>query len=425
MKKKMPLIMLIMIFSLILSFIPTVSAKAADASWNPVWSEEFNETSINTSNWKFETGGGGWGNNELQYYTNRSENARIENGNLVIEGRKESYNGMNYTSARLKSQGLKNWTYGKIEARIKLPVGQGIWPAFWMLGESIPQVNWPACGEIDIMEHINNESAIHGTIHWDSNGHASYGIASPNIDVTQYHVYSVEWDSSSIKWFVDGAQYLEANIANNVNSTEEFHKPFFILLNLAVGGDWPGNPDGSTAFPAKMYVDYVHVYQKGESTTPPTQNLPSTEWYLFNQPTSGVSNAGDNLIVTKTATTGWQPLKTITSTPGYWYSSLINGTYSAGTWEFKLFTNSPSSNSNVKVEAYRVNQDGTGATLIGSQTKDVFTSGSGNHTTTYSFNSNAITFNNQRLLIKISKESGADAVMCYNTNDFATSIKTP
>lgn len=289
MKRKKQLIMSLVISSLMVSsFIPTVTAKA-DTGWNLAWSDEFNGTNINTSNWKYETGGDGWGNNELEYYTNRSENARIENGNLVIEARKENYNGMNYTSARLKSQGLKNWTYGKVEARMKLPAGQGVWPAFWMLGENISQVSWPKCGEIDIMEHINNESAIHGTIHWDSTGnntHAQYGAASPNIDVTQYHVYSIEWDASSIKWFVDGTQYLEANIANNINGTEEFHKPFFILFNLAVGGNWPGNPDGSTPFPAKMYVDYVRVYQHGDNNPTPAPTAPAVP--------SGLSAAASN-----------------------------------------------------------------------------------------------------------------------------------
>ncbi|GEA31277.1 family 16 glycosylhydrolase [Clostridium diolis] len=289
MKRKKQLIMSLVISSLMVSsFIPTVTAKA-DTGWNLAWSDEFNGTSINTSNWKYESGGDGWGNNELEYYTNRSENARIENGNLVIEARKENYSGMNYTSARLKSQGLKNWTYGKVEARMKLPAGQGVWPAFWMLGENISQVSWPKCGEIDIMEHINNESAIHGTIHWDSTGnntHAQYGAASPNIDVTQYHVYSIEWDASSIKWFVDGTQYLEANIANNINGTEEFHKPFFILFNLAIGGNWPGNPDGSTPFPAKMYVDYVRVYQHGDNNPTPAPTAPAVP--------SGLSAAASN-----------------------------------------------------------------------------------------------------------------------------------
>ncbi|MFC4305060.1 RICIN domain-containing protein [Cohnella boryungensis] len=241
-------------------------APKANAAYSLVWSDEFGGSSINSNNWVFDigTGSGGWGNNELQYYTSRSENARIENGNLVIEAKREAYGGMNYTSARLKTQGKKSFKYGKIEARIKLPKGQGIWPAFWMLGADIGTVGWPKSGEIDIMEHINNENNTYGYIHWDVNGgHASYGGPSHTFDVTQYHVYSIEWTASAIKWLVDGVQFWEANIANNVNSTEEFHKEHFLLLNMAVGGNWPGSPNSSTEFPAKMYVDYVRVYQDG------------------------------------------------------------------------------------------------------------------------------------------------------------------
>jgi beta-glucanase (GH16 family) len=232
-------------------------------TWQLIWSDEFNGTSLNTANWTYDTGtgSGGWGNNELEYYTNRPQNVQVVNGNLVITALKESYGGVNYTSARIKTKGLQTWTYGKIEARMKIPVGQGIWPAFWMLGSNIDGVGWPACGEIDIMEHVNNTPTVQGTMHWDNNGHASYGTASPALDFSQYHVYSVEWDTSSIKWFVDGTQYLEGNILNNINGTNEFHNPFFILFNLAVGGNWPGNPDGSTVFPAQMYVDYVRVYR--------------------------------------------------------------------------------------------------------------------------------------------------------------------
>jgi hypothetical protein len=223
-----------------------------------VWSDEF--TNGISSDWIFETGNGsgGWGNNELEYY--RQENASVTNGELVITAKKESYGGFSYTSARMKTEGRKYWTYGKIEARLKVSVGQGLWPAFWMLGENITSVSWPACGEIDIFEHINREAAMNGTIHWDNSGHASYGTTY-TVNVTEYHVYSIEWDSSSIKWFVDGTQYLEANIQNNVNNTEEFHRNFFILFNFAVGGNWPGSPDSSTQFPAHMYVDYVRVYQ--------------------------------------------------------------------------------------------------------------------------------------------------------------------
>lgn len=238
----------------------------AAPSWKLIWSDEFDASSINKSNWTYDIGGSGWGNNELEYYTNRSENSRIEGGNLVIEARKEAYGGMNYTSARMKTQALQTFTYGKVEARMKLPAGQGIWPAFWMLGSNIVDVSWPKCGEIDIMEHINNEAVSHGTIHWDLDGHQYYGGPTPNIDVTQYHTYGIEWDDKAIKWFIDGTKYWEANIENNINGTDEFHKPFFVILNLAVGGQWPGNPDGSTIFPAKMYVDYVRVYQQDAGT---------------------------------------------------------------------------------------------------------------------------------------------------------------
>ncbi|MEW6006027.1 MAG: family 16 glycosylhydrolase [Stygiobacter sp.] len=239
-----------------------ISYNLLAQNWKLVWSDEFDGTSINPSYWTFETGTGtnGWGNNELQYYTNRTENAKIENGMLVITARQESYAGRNYTSARMKTQGKKSFKYGKIEARMKLPVGKGSWPAFWMLGDNITFVGWPKCGEIDIMEHINSDPSVYGTIHYDDNGHVSKG-GNTSTDVTQFHVYSIEWDSNTIKWFVDGRQYYFVYIVNGVNSTEEFHNPFFIILNLAIGGNWPGNPDGSMQFPISMYVDYVRVYE--------------------------------------------------------------------------------------------------------------------------------------------------------------------
>ncbi|MGG1314598.1 MULTISPECIES: RICIN domain-containing protein [Cohnella] len=286
------------VFLTVLALVATLfPISTANAAYNLVWSDEFNGSSIDTNNWTFEigTGSGGWGNNELEYYTNRPENARIENGNLVIEARKESYGGMNYTSARLKTQGKKSFKYGRIEARIKLPKGQGLWPAFWTLGADIGTVGWPKSGEIDIMEHVNNENNTHGYIHWDANGHASYGGPSHTIDVTQYHVYSIEWTPSAIKWFIDGVQFKEANIENNINSTEEFHKEHFILLNMAVGGNWPGSPDASTVFPAKMFVDYVRVYQDG-GTPPPSGDIVSGGTYKLINVNSGkaldVASAG-------------------------------------------------------------------------------------------------------------------------------------
>jgi beta-glucanase (GH16 family) len=232
-----------------------------ESGWKLVWYDEFNYKGLpDTAKWGNDVGY--IANNELQYYTKLSlENANVENGNLMIIGRKESYDTFDFTSARLVTDGRFSWTYGKIDARIKLPEGQGIWPAFWMLGQNIKQVDWPACGEIDIMEHINNEDILYGTLHWDNGGHVSSGGKTP-CEVTQYHNYSVEWDKNIIKWFLDGNQYWEVDIKNGINSTEEFHKPHYIILNLAIGGDWPKSPDATTSFPDTMYVDYVRVYQQ-------------------------------------------------------------------------------------------------------------------------------------------------------------------
>ncbi|NJD21074.1 MAG: glycosyl hydrolase family protein [Melioribacter sp.] len=238
-----------------------------------IWSDEFNSTNINTSNWTYDIGGHGWGNNELEYYTNRTENAKVVNGNLLIIARKESYGSNNYTSARLKTQGLKSFTYGKIEANIKLPSGKGLWPAFWMLGNNITQVSWPKCGEIDIMEHINTSSIIYGTMHWDNNGHVSSGGNYWGVGVQNFHVYSIEWNPQSINWFVDGSKYWSVNITNGVSNTGAFHQPFFIILNLAVGGNWPGNPDSTTPMPDSMFVDYVRVYQTTPTNVEKTQQI--------------------------------------------------------------------------------------------------------------------------------------------------------
>ena len=252
----------------------TISSKAQ--FWNIVWADEFNMATIDTNNWTMETGAGGWGNNELQYYTNRAANATIINGQLVIIGKKENYLGSNYTSARMITKGKQRWKYGKIEARIRVPKGQGIWPAFWMLGDNFSSVGWPKCGEIDIMEHINSNDEIHGTMHWDINGHNYYGGSTTLNDVTQYHVYSVEWNAAGIKWFVDGTQYWSGNTLNNINNTEEFHAPFFIILNMAIGGNWPGYPNPNTLINDTLWVDYVRVYENGLAPTSQTEHSPNT-----------------------------------------------------------------------------------------------------------------------------------------------------
>ena len=242
------------------------SAGAPPGFSRLVWSDEFNGSAISTANWGFDLGGGGWGNNELQNYTSRPENARISNGMLVIETRRENFGGNAFTSARLKTQGKQSFGINTwVEARINAPETQGIWPAFWMLGNSISTVGWPSCGEIDIMEiQGQNPFRNFGTIHWaDQNGqHVSFGgIFNSSTSLTSgFHTFAISRTGTSIKWYVDRVQYAEANISGGINSTSEFQGPFFIILNVAVGGNFVGSPDGSTVFPQQMQVDWVRVW---------------------------------------------------------------------------------------------------------------------------------------------------------------------
>jgi beta-glucanase (GH16 family) len=249
----------------------TVTNPPTIPGWQLVWADEFtqaNGTSPSSVNWNYDigTGSGGWGNNELQYYTSRTNNVRIENDQLVIEAKAESYMGSSYTSARLKTQGKWSWTYGRMEARIKVPRTQGIWPAFWMLGTNIPSVGWPQCGEIDIMEHIGAEpKKVYGTIHGPgySGGGGVGGSYTFVPDVADdFRVFAVEWETNVIRWYVDGINYFTATPANIGGNTWVFNQPQFFLLNVAVGGNWPGNPDGTTILPQKMLVDYVRVYSR-------------------------------------------------------------------------------------------------------------------------------------------------------------------
>ncbi|NIG54969.1 family 16 glycosylhydrolase [Chitinophaga sp. Cy-1792] len=249
----------------------TGNAKAQVAlatSYNLIWSDEFDGSSVNTNNWSFETGPGV--NNEKEYY--QASNATVSGGNLVITAKKQTVNGWPYTSARMNTAGHFTTKYGRIEARIKLPSGQGLWPAFWMLGNNIGSVGWPACGEIDIMERVNTSNTIYGTIHWNNNGHVSYG-GTTTTDPENYHVYAVEWDANGIRWFVDGTQYVAANTQNNINNTGAFQNPFFIILNLAVAGDFPGQTVDESKLPASMYVDYVRVYSITQSSVPVGQTI--------------------------------------------------------------------------------------------------------------------------------------------------------
>ena len=249
---------------------------AAPAGWTLTWSDEFDGpdgSAPDSNKWVLETGGRGWGNNELEYYTTRRENSRIENGNLAIEARKEKYTGpdgitRDFTSARLKTEGLFTQKYGRFEARIKIPRGRGMWPAFWMLGDDITKVGWPGSGEIDIMENIGREPwTVVGSLHGPgySGGyplHNSYIMSNTNVG-DDFHIFAVEWEPAEIRFYVDDHLYQTQTPDNRPSGTKwVFDHPFFLILNLAIGGDWPGNPDDTTHFPAKMLVDYVRVYSR-------------------------------------------------------------------------------------------------------------------------------------------------------------------
>lgn len=247
----------------------TTSSSSAGPSAQYLWNDEFEGDAIDTSKWTYDigTGASGWGNNEWEYYTSRKENAYVKDGVLHIRAQKEDYEGSKYTSARMLTKGKFAFKYGTVEARIALPTGKGIWPAFWMLGENFDTVGWPACGEIDIIEAVNSENKIYGTNHW-ANGseYATYGNNTGNyrnqkyeLDITQFNTYKFTWDEKYIRMFVDDFMYHEILIENNEGDTEEFHKPFFFLLNVAVAGNWPGFEVDDTQFPNEMLVDYIRV----------------------------------------------------------------------------------------------------------------------------------------------------------------------
>jgi beta-glucanase (GH16 family) len=242
------------------------TTEARAVTWQLLWSDEFNGTSVDGTKWNLDNGNPNV-NNEKEYY--QSANATVTGGNLVITAKNENVGGQPYTSAKLNSSGKFSVTYGRIEARIKLPAFQGSWPAFWMLGNNIGTVGWPSCGEIDIMEQVNTNNTILGTMHWNGgSGHVQYG-SSTTATATDYHVYAVEWDSSSIRWYVDNTLYVTGNIQNNINNTGAFQLPFYIILNMAVGGDLPGQTVNTGAMPASMLVDYVRVYKASTTSGPP------------------------------------------------------------------------------------------------------------------------------------------------------------
>ena len=233
-----------------------------------VWSDEFNYSGLpDATKWGYDTGGRGWGNHELQYYTyQEAGNARVENGNLVIEAKKEQHGNNAYTSARLITKGKGDWTYGRIDVRAKLPKGVGTWPAIWMLGSQTP-LRWPDDGEIDIMEHVGyDQGVVHATIHCKKYNHRLNTQKSATLQVPDcsetFHVYSLEWDAEKITMLMDNKPYYHFTNDHTDRTAWPFDTPAHLLLNVAVGGDWGGQKGvDEKIFPQKMEIDYVRVYQ--------------------------------------------------------------------------------------------------------------------------------------------------------------------
>jgi beta-glucanase (GH16 family) len=275
--------------SICLAFLPALALLwggaqvAGQASSTPgraskarlVWSDEFNGpngSQLDSSKWTAVEDGSGFGNNELEYYTARPTNVRVQDGNLILTALKESYSGKQgehaYTSGRIESRGKFSFKYGRIEARAKLPHGQGIWPAFWMLGSDFATAGWPNCGEVDIMENVGQEpDKIHGSLHGPGYSGATplsgiYSLPNNARFSDDYHVFGIEWQPKEIRFYVDGRLF-ETQKASDLPAGKRwvFDHPFYVVLNVAVGGYWPGAPDATTRFPQSMLVDYVRVYK--------------------------------------------------------------------------------------------------------------------------------------------------------------------
>ncbi len=256
------------------TYLPTdnsgYSTPESYPGYHLVWDDEFNGKTLNETDWNYETGTGdnGWGNNELEYYTSRPQNIFLSEGNLVIEAREEDYNGSKYTSARITTQRKKEFTYGRMDIRAKLPVDHGLWPALWMLGSNISSVGWPQCGEIDIMEVIGkNPKTVVGSFHWQKKDGTEGTFNNTHNSSTgdfskEFHVFSLVWTPDSLQILMDDFPYVKAARQDISDGIYPFDKPSFFIFNVAVGGDWPGPPDNTTQFPQRMFVDYVRVFQK-------------------------------------------------------------------------------------------------------------------------------------------------------------------
>jgi beta-glucanase (GH16 family) len=275
---RLPLLLLLIITILVGSYsLPANDSDRRANDWQLVWSDEFNYAGLpDSAKWKYDTGGHGWGNKELQFYTQgRKENARVEKGSLIIEARRDNWKGHEYTSARLVSKGKGDWTYGRFEARAKLPTGKGTWPAIWMLPTGWKYGSWPNSGEIDIMEQVGYEPhVVHSSVHTKNYNHniGTHKTAKTNLPTAtnEFNVYAVEWTPEEIRGYVNDKHYFTFKNERLTNSSADFRQwpfdqPFHLLLNIAVGGTWGGTHGvDRNIWPQRMEIDYVRVYQQAK-----------------------------------------------------------------------------------------------------------------------------------------------------------------
>jgi beta-glucanase (GH16 family) len=307
----------------------TRTSVAPYGDMNIVWSDEFDGSALNAKTWTYDTGAGGWGNNELEYYTSRTNNAFVGNGLLHIVARRESFNGANYTSARIKSQGLFSFTYGRVEWRAQLPRGVGLWPALWMLGNNISDINWPNCGEIDVMENTGTNSTMaQSSVHYGGDTTAIYNFFDGGA-VTNFHTYTLDWTTNALLFYVDGHLF-ESQSSPWGNSSGAspfpFNQPFFLIMNMAIGGNYVSNPSQSainanTTFPAEALVDYVRIYNTTDpfrlavqqSGTNLVLTWPSNIVCRLQAQTNASVGIGTNWVSVKT-TTNQMPITPVTGT---------------------------------------------------------------------------------------------------------------
>jgi len=405
---------------------PDVPTTPSD-DWTLAWSDEFNGTSLDSAVWTADLGSGGWGNSESQYY--KAQNAVVSGGFLTITAKREAAGDAPYTSARIQTSRKKSFTYGRFEMRAKLPSTQGMWSAFWLLGNSCNSwglyggnVNWPACGEIDIMEMIGGSTGnasdytTYGTLHYlnaaNYNPALSVGYRNAAKLSDDFHVYRMDWTPQSFTWYIDDVAFGTRLITPDM---EAFHKPYFILLNLAVGGNWGGWANSTTVFPQTYAIDYVRHYTRAWPAKGSAAGLPSV-WHLGGDP---------KLAAAAGTTTGAQPQVTLAGTALSWYTPYLSGSFDAGAWAAQVWTLAVSASAPVIARIYRRRPDGT-ETLLGQAQADPFTSGSGNHSTRFNFTGIAAqTLSGETIRLELSKLSGPALALVVNGNDFDSYLSMP